>query len=1023
MSFIKLLAEGKISPAIDIYEVYGALFLGRDPEEAHKIYCDPESFFKITYITPGFRQHLEDFLKKLTAGESQIYTLPAMLGAGKSHFLALVLHIVALYKRCKGSGECVSRHLAEYGIELYTPTLAKVPNVAVFRAARILGELERRLRSLSTKEELREATRGLAPLVLLFDETQYLEEEPGFVQWIQTLAEVAGEVRGVYLFVSYSLFPDDSRDPALEIFKSLDAVKRVHIVKISLDTTENIVAVFRRWAGLRPRKVDVAPLKDVVKEEKLRKFEKGLEDAYPFNPVFLDIVLRLASESLAGRTRVQMTRELLRTLARAYVKASPEELVTFVHLPEPEDILVVGGPMAGEWATLLRLYREDVERLGSRAAVSVLRHILLATFLARLMPAESLYPTEDDLVAGSYNGVDIRPIEVREVLAKATDVGLHVARLGDRYLYWFVGDEVHAIREAMFKFSYEDGIDVVADQLASLLREGARFFSAVYVSGVGSQRRASGKVVIIPNRDEWAKALDDADKSTLAVDLMEFGVGRRRNNLFFVRRDDSGPPPADAGRLLERFVAVKNVKEAAVALGQLYKAVDEVLVNLYHYFPDVLSVDDERLRREMEQLLRSRVERWKERAANALRAAAFAWLRRVAAGFRDVDVKRLDEYLSEVAKQRSDVLRGLVEKIFAELQWDGFKKLGDLWSLYLNNEKFPPAPISFEEFVEAVKSYCAGCSCLFEVDGEVKWLSKSGCEAPPLDKDVGVAPLRWRDQLVDWAVEAFLKQLASLSTSATRYYVVYKRPSGEEVKRAVDELLTARGDWPFLSEGRLEVEVRERAVEVRIDGVATPVVERNPGSRLRVEVVGSDDLAAVIYRVGDVEREESASGRVHVFEVDLPWEPGVYSLEVEAVFRDGGRDRRRVAVNVKGRCRKVRTKYSVNVGEAVRGISVKAVKDARGLLDYFVKRGVPHRLAVRAAQVGGDVSLSVDAVFNVTSPEVRERAVRLLAALEYLSPGADVRFEFSPAVQIDSDMAQKFKGADYAFDVEVEEIC
>jgi len=78
---------------------------------------------------------------------------------------------------------------------------------------------------------------------------------------------------------------------------------------------------------------------------------------------------------------------------------------------------------------------------------------------------------------------------------------------------------------------------------------------------------------------------------------------------------------------------------------------------------------------------------------------------------------------------------------------------------------------------------------------------------------------------------------------------------------------------------------------------------------------------------------------------------------------------------------------------------------------------------VRAAQVGGDVSLSVDAVFNVTSPEVRERAVRLLAALEYLSPGADVRFEFSPAVQIDSDMAQKFKGADYAFDVEVEEIC
>ncbi|MGC9051678.1 MAG: DUF499 domain-containing protein, partial [Pyrobaculum sp.] len=654
---------------------------------------------------------------------------------------------------------------------------------------------------------------------------------------------------------------------------------------------------------------------------------------------------------------------------------------------------------------------------------SVLRHILLATFLARLMPAESLYPTEDEIVAGSYNALDIRPVDVRDVLAKVTDVGLHVARLGDRYVYWFIGDEIHAIREAMFKFSYEDGMDVVADQLAALLRENARFFSAVYVSGVSSQRKAFGKVVILTNRDEWARALDDADKSTLAVDLMEFGVGRRRNNLFFVRRDDSGPVPADAERLLERFTAVKNVKEAAVALGQLYKAVDEVLLNLYHYFPDLLSMEDERIKREMEQLLRSRVERWKERASAALKTASYTWLRKVVAGFKELEARRLDEYLNEVAKQRSDVLRGLVEKIFAELQWDGFKKLGDLWSLYLNNEKFPPAPISFEEFVEAVKSYCAGCSCLFEVDGEVKWLSKSGCEIPPLDKDVGVAPLRWRDQLVEWAVEAFLKQLASLSTSTTRYYIVYRRPSGEEVKRAVDDLLSSRGEWPFLSEGRLEVEVRERAIEVRIDGVATPIVERNPGSRVKVEVVGSDDLLTVLYRIGEVEREENASGKLHVFEVDLPSEPGVYVMEIEAVFRDGTRDRRSVSVNIKGRCRRLRTKYSVDVGDAIRGISVTYVKDARGLLDYFVKRGVPLKLSVKATQAGSDLVVNIDATFNITSPEVRERAIRLLAALEYLSPAADIKFEFTPSVQVDGDMAQKFKGGKYTFDVEVEETC
>lgn len=99
-----MLAEGKISPAIDIYEVYKSLFRGESPEGAHRAYCDPDSFFRITYVTPSFRQYLEDFLRKLAAGESQIYTLPALLGAGKSHFLALVLHVLALYGKCKGLG-------------------------------------------------------------------------------------------------------------------------------------------------------------------------------------------------------------------------------------------------------------------------------------------------------------------------------------------------------------------------------------------------------------------------------------------------------------------------------------------------------------------------------------------------------------------------------------------------------------------------------------------------------------------------------------------------------------------------------------------------------------------------------------------------------------------------------------------------------------------------------------------------------------------------------------------------------
>ncbi|MEM4439061.1 MAG: DUF499 domain-containing protein [Pyrobaculum sp.] len=1021
MSYVKLLAEGKISPAIDIYEVYKSLFRGESPEGAHRAYCDPDSFFRITYVTPSFRQYLEDFLRKLAAGESQIYTLPALLGAGKSHFLALVLHVLALYGKCKGAGECVRRHLADYGVDISAPTLAKTPAVAVFRAGRVLGEFEKRLRSISTKEELRRVLREKAPVVILFDETQYLEEEPGFVQWIQMLAEVAGEVGGVYLFVSYSLFPEGG--PSLESSRSLSAVERMNAIRIRLDTVRNIAAVFRRWAGLKPGRVDTAPLKGVVRDELLREFEGKVAETYPFNPVFLKLVLDLADESLAERTRVQLTRELLRTLARAYVKASEGELVTFAHLPEPEELLLIGGPHADFWAALLKLYEEDVEKLGTKAAVSVLRHILLASFIGRLMPSAVLYPTEDELILGSYNALDIRPVDVKEALARASDVGLHVEKLGDRYIYWYIGDEAHALREAMSKFSYEDGIDVVADQLASLLRERAGPFSAVYISGVGDRKRAFGKVVVLTNREEWSKALEDADKSALAVDLSEFGIVKRRNNLFYVRRDDAGAVPRDVEEVLRKFVQVRNIREAAVALGQLYKAAEEVLLNLNHYFPELFSFEEDRLRREMEQMLRGRVERWKERAAALLKTVSYMWLKRVIAGFNELEVKRLDEYLGELARQKMELVGKVVEKVFSQVEWDGFKKLGDLWSLYLNNEGLPHVPMSFDEFIDAVRSYCAGCSCLFEVDGEVVWLSKTGCEIPHLDKNVGVAPLRWRGQLQDWAVEAFLKQMASLSTHATRYYIVYKRPSGEEVKKPVDDLLASRGEWPFLSDGHLEVETLQKAIEVRIDGVAAPSIERNPGSKIRVDVVGSDDLISVAYRIGGIEREEDASGKVHFFELELPTEPGTYSLEVEAVFKDGARDRKTVVVNIKGRCKKLKSKYEVGAGERVRYISATTVKDARDLLQFFSRRGAAFKLYVSAMQTAGDAELDVKARFNISSQEARDRAARLLAALETLSPSADVKFEFTPPVEVDGDLAQRLRGGRYTFEVEVEEIC
>lgn len=74
-------------------------------------------------------------------------------------------------------------------------------------------------------------------------------------------------------------------------------------------------------------------------------------------------------------------------------------------------------------------------------------------------------------------------------------------------------------------------------------------------------------------------------------------------------------------------------------------------------------------------------------------------------------------------------------------------------------------------------------------------------------------------------------------------------------------------------------------------------------------------------------------------------------------------------------------------------------------------------------QTAGDAELDVKARFNISSQEARDRAARLLAALETLSPSADVKFEFTPPVEVDGDLAQRLRGGRYTFEVEVEEIC
>ena len=1029
---LRLLAEGRISPAVDVYVVYRALFHNEQPPELHRPYCVPDQFFSITYVTPAFRHYLEDFLGKISRNEPEAYALPALLGSGKSHFLALLLHVIALYRQCSGNGECVSKELGKYGLKVNTPTISRVPEVVVFHGQYSLGDLAATIRRISDKNELRAFLSSRAPIVLVFDETQYFEsKDSGFIPWIQMLSEVVKEVPGAYLFVSFSLFPGER--PELQPSRALDAVRRVGPIIVELDTVRNIVEVFRRWSGLTPRSVDLSSLKEIVNDNEYRDFERRLRDTYPFNPVFLDIVLSLGEESIVERTHVQLTRELLRTLAIAYVKAREGELVTFIHLPEPRNLIVIGGDFAAYWDTLVRFYEEDKRRIEEKklgnVVISVLRHIFLSTFLARLMPSSILYPSEDDLVLGSFNGLDVRPLDVKAAIQDITEAGLHVARLGNKYIYWYIRDETDAIRDAMLKFSVEDSMQVVTDEVASLVRERSGAFSAVYVSGVGGPK-SFGKVRIISSKDEWQKILEDSDDSILAIDLLDFGVSKRRNNLIMIRRDDSVETPREIKEVLGRFTSVKYVKDAVDYLGRIIKAIDEVNENLYNYFPDLLTIEgNERLRREMEELLRGRLAQWKERITILLKQVVNLWLRNVIVGFKDRrDVKRLDDFLADIARSKNDIIERIVEQIFEGnlIEWNEFKRIGDLWSLYLYNESFPSAPISFDEFKDRIRDYCTGCRCIFETSGEVVWLSKDGCRVPQLGKDVGVAPFIWHKGPVEWAVEFFLKQLARQSSGSRRYYIVYRRPSGEEVKKYVVDLLSSRNDWIYLNEGRIEEEIVSKSIDVKIDGISTYIVERNPGSKVLIEVSASDNMKSVIYRIGDAENEVMVNGTSYRLEIEVPREPGDYKLELEAMFDDGSKDIKSVVVKVKGKCIRSITTYSISANDMLRGIGVTSIDAADKLLQYL-QRLVPHgynfKFKLSANQNVSDVTINLTAEFEVSSPDKVNSALRLLRALRDISPSIYATVEFHKAVLVNDAMVEYFKGYSFQYTIERETEC
>jgi len=1040
---LRLLAEGKVSPAIDIYEVYRALFLNEKPEEVYKIYCDLQSFFSITYVTPAFEHYIEDFLVKLSRGESEVYLMPALMGAGKSHFLALILHLLALYRRCNGVGDCVSRELTRYGIDIKIPSISKVPSVAVFRGRQRLGDFERRLRMTKIKDDLRSIVRSNAPLVIIFDETQFFEIDEGddFIAWLQTLAEVVREVPEVFLFVSFSLFATER--PELEGRRSIDVVNRVNPVIVSLDTVSNISAILRRWGGIAVRDVDLGTLKGLVSEEEYKRLGSDFKQVYPVNPRLLDVVLKLADESLVERTRIQLTRELLRTLARAYLSTNMErgELITFAHLPEPNELLIIGGASAELWRSLLHAYDDDIDDLKNRglsnptykAALSMLRYTLLATFLSRLMPSLVLYPTEHDLLIGSYNNLDASPSTLKEAINEI-DRGTHVTKVRDRYIYWFLRDETQVIHDVAITYSDNDGLDVAINELINTVKDRSGAFSAVYISGINPN--SLGRVNVVSDRSSWQKVFSNNDVSILSIDVLEFGVNVRKNNLIIILPNNELKTPTRAIEILRDFkMEVKEdrgIKSAIIDIGRIIRAIDEVNDRPLDYFPDLLGIEDENFRREMEELLRSRLNNRKSIARSILKDAVNLWLSKAVIGFNEQIFNRLDNALVEVSKRRGEVLNKIAEDIFnydlikSRIKQGNFISVGDLWSLYLNNSAFPSAPIGFNEFLDAIKDYCKGYRCVFKVNDNMVWIPEctGKREIPSLDENSSIAPIiigKETKELLDWSIRQFLEKLREMEGGSVRYYIKYKRPSGEEVRISVDEALSekVRSDWQFFTEGCIEKEVIKAYIQkVLVDGIEQYIIDRDPGSKVSIEVLASEEMSAVSYGINGIVNRVDSPGVNYQFEVEVPKEPGEHTLSIEVVFKSGGKDQRTVTIRVRGKRKRSCTRYGVSRNDLIMSIRASDTSTAINLLKYLWDyRKFNFSLTISTERRADEEEIRLSARFRIRDSTSYNNVLRLLMALNNVTPSVEAVFGFSEPVIVDDDMMQKFKGWQLEFTV------
>jgi hypothetical protein len=206
--------------------------------------------------------------------------------------------------------------------------------------------------------------------------------------------------------------------------------------------------------------------------------------------------------------------------------------------------------------------------------------------------------------------------------------------------------------------------------------------------------------------------------------------------------------------------------------------------------------------------------------------------------------------------------------------------------------------------------------------------------------------------------------------------------------------------------------------KVLVDGIEQYIIDRDPGSKVSIEVLASEEMSAVSYGINGIVNRVDSPGVNYQFEVEVPKEPGEHTLSIEVVFKSGGKDQRTVTIRVRGKRKRSCTRYGVSRNDLIMSIRASDTSTAINLLKYLWDyRKFNFSLTISTERRADEEEIRLSARFRIRDSTSYNNVLRLLMALNNVTPSVEAVFGFSEPVIVDDDMMQKFKGWQLEFTV------